>query len=401
MAIGRTSFRAATTTWRASNDRRSSRGSNPPVALQRHAPTLALALNARAMLDAPPAVSAPRESIRRPQSHGRESAGRPATSGVMQRLELASLRRVQQRASHARSSGAAWQRRSVRRRLRRRWRPAAIRAAVAHADAGVSLSDGRRTHRTSRDFARPAAGAGVPKPSMYGTSMPAAAWVAPRPAPRASSTVTDAPRDASSYAIDSPMTPAPMIATSQSRHNPLSSHARQGAPFEGQAPPEGTVAPAYGRKCWFFTCFGRCGWVRPLLIWIPRSIPWIINRAALGALAVFGVVAAGGGAYIASRQADESSAAATREASRPGSRRLRDRNRKQHRTSAADTRDKCGAARGEERRSRRAAVSTRTGDPSRDGCTACTTGCDARPSRDRVRRARHLRRSRAHQSIRR
>jgi hypothetical protein len=45
--------------------------------------------------------------------------------------------------------------------------------------------------------------------------------------------------------------------------------------------------------------------------------PMEINRAAIGALAVFGVVAAGGGAYIASRQADESSAAAIREASAP------------------------------------------------------------------------------------
>jgi hypothetical protein len=42
-----------------------------------------------------------------------------------------------------------------------------------------------------------------------------------------------------------------------------------------------------------------------------------INRAAIGALAVIGVVAAGGGAYLANRQADEQSLGAVRESSAP------------------------------------------------------------------------------------
>src|SRR6188768_1944925 len=46
--------------------------------------------------------------------------------------------------------------------------------------------------------------------------MPAAAWVAPCPTDRESSTITEAPRRASSYAMEAPTIPAPMTATSQS-----------------------------------------------------------------------------------------------------------------------------------------------------------------------------------------
>src|SRR5262245_13210010 len=42
-------------------------------------------------------------------------------------------------------------------------------------------------------------------------------------------------------------------------------------------------------------------WARGLLLECARSRPMEINRAAFGALAVVGIVAAGGGAYVANR----------------------------------------------------------------------------------------------------
>jgi hypothetical protein len=54
----------------------------------------------------------------------------------------------------------------------------------------------------------------------------------------------------------------------------------------------------------FFAVFAVAAWVRGLLLKCSEEHSMEINRAAFGALAVFGVVAAGGGAYLANRHND-------------------------------------------------------------------------------------------------
>ncbi len=64
---------------------------------------------------------------------------------------------------------------------------------------------------------------------------------------------------------------------------------------------EGDIGrPQLARKTRFFTIFAVSRWVRALLLHVTRSsVPWKSIRAALGAIAVIGLAAAGGGAYLA------------------------------------------------------------------------------------------------------
>src|SRR5581483_11316516 len=107
---------------------------------------------------------------------------------------------------------------------------------------------------------------GLPIPSTYGASMPAAAWVAPSPGPRESTTVTDTPRDTSSYATAQPTTPAPITTTSENAIDVLSSHA-------DQLPPGKDTPPERDSERWsqhvetplFVGIFEEWKWVRALL----------------------------------------------------------------------------------------------------------------------------------------
>ena len=126
--------------------------------------------------------------------------------------------------------------------------------------------------------------------------------------------MTDAPRAASSYAMDAPITPAPTTATSQSR---MHSHQcvyhltqPEVLPSKDNEGPQGTIEISAGAKRPYFSPistalggYGACCYSGA------RSIPMEINRAAFGALAVFGVVAAGSGAYLASRHNEVADAA--------------------------------------------------------------------------------------------
>src|SRR5688572_17664293 len=106
-----------------------------------------------------------------------------------------------------------------------------------------------------------------------------------------------------------PITPAPMTATSQSgiisASTCLSSHAAGVLPRKDNQGRKGTISRTRGaKKALILPLFATAGWVRGLLLLGARSLPMEINRAAFGALAVFGVVAAGGGAYLANRHND-------------------------------------------------------------------------------------------------
>src|SRR5262245_51169793 len=136
--------------------------------------------------------------------------------------------------------------------------------------------------------------------------MPAEACVEPRPEPRQSRSVTEAPRVTSSQVTASPMTPAPTTHTSQSGIETLSSHAAHLLPGQDRSVSRGQSEAGWSAsKCLFCAVFGRVWWVRGLLRESgEEQFPMDMTRATFGALAVFGIAAAGGGAYLANRNSD-------------------------------------------------------------------------------------------------
>ena len=106
-----------------------------------------------------------------------------------------------------------------------------------------------------------------------------------------------------------PITPAPTTATSQSgtifpqpAYHLTQPEVLPSKDIEGL---KGTIEGICARgNSLFFAVFGPDVRVRGLLLEWSEEHSMEINRAAFGALAVFGVVAAGGGAYLANRHND-------------------------------------------------------------------------------------------------